>query len=616
MVLYSGILADKIRNDKQIKEKMKMSRVIGIDLGTTNSCVSVVENDMPVIIPSATGATTTPSIVAFTKNGERLTGEAAARQAVTNPERTITSVKRHMGSDWSARIDGKDYKPQTISAMILMQLKKDAEKFLGEEVTEAVITVPAYFNDIQRQATKDAGRIAGLNVKRIINEPTSAALSYGLNHGEPQKVMVYDLGGGTFDVSIIEIGEGIIEVLATSGNNHLGGDDFDERLVQGIVRKFKDKTRVDLTKDFAAMQRIREAAERAKKELSTSDTTHIMQPFITQVKGEALHLDMVITRQEFESMISDLIQKTEDPVRNALNDAHISPAQLGRVLLVGGSTRVPAVQRKVREMTGKEPSRNINPDECVAKGAAILGSTLQGRGLVAAGTGQDLLLLDVTPLSLSIETVGGVATRIVQRNTTLPARYSQIFSTAAPYQRNVDIHVLQGERPMARDNKTIGKFRLKGIKPAPAGVPQIEVTFDIDANGILKVSARDLDTGREQSITITADDRMSDMEIQQAMQDAQNYASQDQVRKDAIELLGEANKLLIRTERCVKNAGKQLDKPVKKQVKADTVKLQKLVAKCRLDRVDANQLSEIRAAKEQLEQSAGDILTRYDGGQQ
>lgn len=616
MVLYSGILADKIRNDKQIKEKMKMSRVIGIDLGTTNSCVSVVENDMPVIIPSATGATTTPSIVAFTKNGERLTGEAAARQAVTNPERTITSVKRHMGSDWSARIDGKEYKPQTISAMILMQLKKDAEKFLGEEVTEAVITVPAYYNDIQRQATKDAGRIAGLNVKRIINEPTSAALSYGLNHGEPQKVMVYDLGGGTFDVSIIEIGEGIIEVLATSGNNHLGGDDFDERLVQGIVRKFKDKTRVDLTKDFAAMQRIREAAERAKKELSTSDTTHIMQPFITQVKGEALHLDMVITRQEFESMISDLIQKTEDPVRNALNDAHISPAQLGRVLLVGGSTRVPAVQRKVREMTGKEPSRNINPDECVAKGAAILGSTLQGRGLVAAGTGQDLLLLDVTPLSLSIETVGGVATRIVQRNTTLPARYSQIFSTAAPYQRNVDIHVLQGERPMARDNKTIGKFRLKGIKPAPAGVPQIEVTFDIDANGILKVSARDLDTGREQSITITADDRMSDMEIQQAMQDAQNYASQDQVRKDAIELLGDANKLLIRTERCVKNAGKQLDKAVKKQVKTDTAKLQKLVAKCRLDRVDANQLSEIRAAKEQLEQSAGDILMRYDGGQQ
>ena len=421
-----------------------MSRVIGIDLGTTNSCVSVVENDTPVIIPSATGATTTPSIVAFTKNGERLVGEAAARQAVTNPERTITSVKRHMGSDWVAKIDGKEYKPQDGQRHDPDAAEEGCGEVPGEEVTEAVITVPAYFNDIQRQATKDAGRIAGLNVKRIINEPTSAALSYGLNHGEPQKVMVYDLGGGTFDVSIIEIGEGIIEVLATSGNNHLGGDDFDERLVQGIVRRFKEKTRVDLSKDFAAMQRIREAAERAKKELSTSETTHIMQPFITQVKGEALHLDMVITRQEFESMISDLIQKTEDPVRNALNDAHISPAQLGRVLLVGGSTRVPAVQRKVREMTGKEPSRNINPDECVAKGAAILGSTLQGRGLVAAGTGQDLLLLDVTPLSLSIETVGGVATRIVQRNTTLPARYSQIFSTAAPYQRNVDIHVLQG----------------------------------------------------------------------------------------------------------------------------------------------------------------------------
>ena len=588
-----------------------MSKVIGIDLGTTNSCVSVVENDKPVIIPGADGSMTTPSIVAFTKNGERLTGQAARRQAVTNPDRTIASVKRRMGTDWTARIDGKEYKPQTISAMILMQLKKDAEKFLGEEVTEAVITVPAYFNDIQRQATKDAGRIAGFNVKRIINEPTSAALSYGLDHGEPQKVMVYDLGGGTFDVSIIEIGEGIIEVLSTAGDNHLGGDDFDERIVRWIVDKFRDQTRVDLSRDFAAMQRIREAAERAKKELSTSETSHILQPFITQSKGDSLHLDMVITRQEFENMVSDLIQKTEDPVRNALNDAHITPSQLGRVLLVGGSTRIPAVQRKVREMTGKEPSRNINPDECVAKGAAILGSTLQGKGLVAAGTGQDLLLLDVTPMSLSIETVGGVATRIVERNTTLPARYSQIFSTAAPYQRNVDIHVLQGERPMARDNKTIGKFRLKGIKPAPAGVPQIEVTFDLDANGILKVSARDLDTGKEQSITITADDRMSDMEIQQAMQDAQNYAAQDQTRKDAIELLGDANKLLVRTERCLKNAGKQLDKATKKQVKSDTVRLQKLVAKCRLDRVDEAQLAEIRAAKEELERSADSMLRTW-----
>lgn len=591
-----------------------MSRVIGIDLGTTNSCVSVVENDMPVIVPSSTGAMTTPSIVAFTKNGERLVGEAARRQAVTNPDRTISSVKRHMGQEWSTRIDGKDYKPQTISAMILMQLKKDAEEFLGETVSEAVITVPAYFNDIQRQATKDAGRIAGLTVKRIINEPTSAALSYGLDHGEPQKVMVYDLGGGTFDVSIIEIGEGIIEVLSTAGDNHLGGDDFDERLVGWIVRKFKETTRVDLSKDFAAMQRIRESAEMAKKELSTSETSHILQPFIAQQKGgEALHLDLTITRREFEEMTSDLVQRTEMPVRNALNDAHITAAQLGKVLLVGGSTRIPAVQRKVRELTGKEPSRNINPDECVAKGAAILGSTLQGKGLIAAGTGQDLLLLDVTPMSLSIETVGGVATRLIERNTTLPTKYSRIFSTAAPYQKTVEIHVLQGERPMARDNKTIGKFKLKGIKAAPAGVPQINVTFDIDANGILKVSAQDMDTGKEQSITITADDRMSDMEIQQAMQDAQNYAAQDQVRKDAIEVLGEANKLLVQTERCVKNAGKQLDRATKKQIKGDTNRLQKLVAKCRLDRVEAAQLEEIRAAKQQLENSSAEVIRMYDG---
>lgn len=591
-----------------------MSKVIGIDLGTTNSCVSVVENDMPVIVPSSTGAMTTPSIVAFTKNGERLVGEAARRQAVTNPDRTISSVKRHMGQEWSARIDGKDYKPQTISAMILMQLKKDAEEFLGEPVSEAVITVPAYFNDIQRQATKDAGRIAGLTVKRIINEPTSAALSYGLDHGEPQKVMVYDLGGGTFDVSIIEIGEGIIEVLSTAGDNHLGGDDFDERLVGWIVRKFKETTRVDLSKDFAAMQRIRESAEMAKKELSTSETSHILQPFIAQQKGgEALHLDLTITRREFEEMTADLVQRAEMPVRNALNDAHITAAQLGKVLLVGGSTRIPAVQRKVRELTGKEPSRNINPDECVAKGAAILGSTLQGKGLIAAGTGQDLLLLDVTPMSLSIETVGGVATRLIERNTTLPTKYSRIFSTAAPYQKTVEIHVLQGERPMARDNKTIGKFKLKGIKAAPAGVPQINVTFDIDANGILKVSAQDMDTGKEQSITITADDRMSDMEIQQAMQDAQNYAAQDQVRKDAIEVLGEANKLLVQTERCVKNAGKQLDRATKKQIKGDTNRLQKLVAKCRLDRVEAAQLEEIRAAKQQLENSAAEVIRMYDG---
>ena len=593
-----------------------MGKVIGIDLGTTNSCVSVVENDTPVIIPCSTGGQTTPSVVAFTKKGERLVGAAARRQAVTNPDRTISSVKRHMGTDWSVKIDGKSYNAQTISAMILMQLKKDAEEFLGEPVTDAVITVPAYFNDIQRQATKDAGRIAGLNVKRIINEPTSAAMSYGLDHGEPQKVMVYDLGGGTFDVSIIEIGEGVIEVLSTAGDNHLGGDDFDSRIVDWIVRNFRAQKKVDVSKDFAAMQRIREAAEQTKKELSTASTSNINLPYLTQVKGEPVHLEMTLTRAVFYELVQDLIERTQAPVQSALSDAGITPSQLGRVLLVGGSTRIPAVQDKVRALTGKEPSRNINPDECVAKGAAILGSALQGNALTAAGTGQSLLLMDVTPLSLSIETVGGVSTCLIKRNSTIPTRYSRVFTTAAPYQSSVDIHVLQGERPMARDNKTIGKFRLKGIKPAPAGVPQIEVTFDIDANGILKVSARDLDTGREQSITITADDRMSDMEIQQAMQDAQNYASQDQVRKDAIELLGDANKLLIRTERCVKNAGKQLDRAVKKQVKGDTAKLQKLVAKCRLDRVDESQLAEIRAAKEELELSAGDILRMYDGGQQ
>ena len=585
-----------------------MGKVIGIDLGTTNSCVSVVENNVPVIIPGTSGSMTTPSVVAFTKKGERLVGESARRQAVTNPDRTISSVKRHMGTNWSVKIDGTEYKSQTISAMILRQLKKDAEEFLGETVTDAVITVPAYFNDIQRQATKDAGRIAGLNVKRIINEPTSAALSYGLNHGEAQKVMVYDLGGGTFDVSIIEIGDGVVEVLATAGDNHLGGDDFDERIVQWIVQNFRNEYHVDLNKDFAAMQRVRDSAERTKKELSSSGTSHIVLPYLTQVKGEAVHMDMTLTRAKFEELISDLVARTEEPVRNALNDARINPAQLGSVLLVGGSTRIPAIQDKVRQMTGKEPSKNINPDECVAKGAAILGSTLQGNGLVAAGTGKDLLLLDVTPMSLSIETVGGVATRLVERNTTLPTRYSRIFSTAAPYQRTVEIHVLQGERPMARDNKTIGKFKLKGIKSAPAGVPQIEVTFDIDANGILKVSARDLDTGKEQSITITANDRMSEEEINQAMADAQQYAGLDQVRREAMEVLNDSQSLLGKAEQAVKNAGKQLDKPVKKQVKADIGRLRKLVAKCRLDKVTEAEVTEMRAAKTQLENSAAGLV--------
>ena len=581
-----------------------MGKVIGIDLGTTNSCVSVVENEAPVIIPGTSGSMTTPSIVAFTKKGERLVGESARRQAVTNPERTISSVKRHMGTEWSVRIDGTEYKAQTISAMVLMQLKKDAEDFLSEPVTEAVITVPAYFNNIQRQATKDAGRIAGLNVKRIINEPTSAALSYGLNHGEPQKVMVYDLGGGTFDVSVIEIGEGVIEVLATAGDNHLGGDDFDERITQWLLRRFKDEHKVDLSRDFAAMQRIRDAAEQAKKELSVSDSSHIMLPYLTEHRGEQLHMDLTLTRTQFEDLVRDLIDRTAEPVRSALNDAGIAPSELGRVLLVGGSTRIPAVQEKVRMLTGKEPSKNINPDECVAKGAAILGHTLEGNSLIASGTDKGILLLDVTPLSLSIETVGGVATRLIERNTTLPTRYSRIFSTAAPYQRSVDIHVLQGERPMARDNKTIGKFRLKGIKAAPAGVPQIEVTFDIDANGILKVSAKDLDTGKQQSITITANDSMSEQEIQQAIRDAHEYAGQDQTRKDAMEVLSDVQRLMSETEQKLKAQKKTLDHGTKKQIKNDLNRLNKLVMKCRLDKVSDAQLAELKEAKQKLEDSA------------
>ena len=581
-----------------------MGKVIGIDLGTTNSCMSVVENEAPVIIPGTSGSMTTPSIVAFTKKGERLVGESARRQAVTNPERTISSVKRHMGTEWNVRIDGTEYKAQTISAMVLMQLKKDAEDFLGEPVTEAVITVPAYFNNIQRQATKDAGRIAGLNVKRIINEPTSAALSYGLNHGEPQKVMVYDLGGGTFDVSVIEIGEGVIEVLATAGDNHLGGDDFDERITQWLLRRFKDEHKVDLSIDFAAMQRIRDAAEQAKKELSISDSSHIMLPYLAEHRGEQLHMDLTLTRAQFEDLIRDLIDRTAEPVRSALNDAGIAPSELGRVLLVGGSTRIPAVQEKVRMLTGKEPSKNINPDECVAKGAAILGHTLEGNSLIASGTDKGILLLDVTPLSLSIETVGGVATRLIERNTTLPTRYSRIFSTAAPYQRSVDIHVLQGERPMARDNKTIGKFRLKGIKAAPAGVPQIEVTFDIDANGILKVSAKDLDTGKQQSITITANDSMSEQEIQQAIRDAHEYAGQDQTRKDAMEVLSDVQRLMSETEQKLKAQKKTLDHGTKKQIKNDLNRLNKLVMKCRLDKVSDAQLAELKEAKQKLEDSA------------
>lgn len=585
-----------------------MGKVIGIDLGTTNSCVSVVENGQPVIISNNAGGRTTPSVVAFSKAGERLVGDIARRQAATNPDRTISSVKRHMGTDWSTVIDGKEYKPQTISAMILMQLKKDAEEFLGEPVTEAVITVPAYFNDIQRQATKDAGRIAGLEVKRIINEPTSAALSYGLNHGEAQKVMVYDLGGGTFDVSIIEIGDGVIEVLATAGDNHLGGDDFDERITGWLADEFKRINKVDVTKDFVAMQRIKEAAEQAKKELSSSDSTNINLPYLTQSKGQPLHLDISLSRIKFQELTKDLIDRTAIPVQQALSDAGIAPSELGRILLVGGSTRIPAVAEKVKMLTGKEPSKNINPDECVAIGAAVLGNTLQGNALMTTGTTQDLLLLDVTPMSLSIETVGGVATKLVDRNTTLPIRYSRVFSTAAPYQRDVEINVLQGERPMARDNKRIGKFKLKGIRRAPAGVPQIEVTFDIDANGILKVSAKDLDTGKEQSITITADDRMSDIEIEQAMRDAQQYAGLDTLRKEALEVSSEAQKLINQAQRALKEGKKQIDKPVKKQVKTDINNLSKLLMKLKVDRVTEEELKNIRDAKTDLQNSSACIL--------
>lgn len=578
-----------------------MSKTIGIDLGTTNSCVSVIEGGRAVIIPNDKGARTTPSVVAFTKTGERLVGESAVRQAAVNAKRTVISVKRNMGTDWCINVDGQSFSAQEISAMILRRLKENAETYLGEPVTDAVITVPAYFNDIQRQATKDAGRIAGLNVKRIINEPTSAALAYGLNNGAPQKIMVYDLGGGTFDVSVIEIGEGVIEVLATSGDNHLGGDDFDERIVNYLIEILRKEYKADIRKDPAAMQRVREASETAKKELSTAGTSQINLPYLTEVSGEMIHFEYNLTRAKFNELTMDLVERTRGPVQKALNDAGIAPSELSMVLLVGGSTRIPAVQEKVYSLTKITPSKSINPDECVAQGAAIQGDILSGNELVSFENANSILLLDVTPMSLSIETVGGIATRLVERNSTLPIHYSKVFSTAAPFQRDVEIHVLQGERPMARDNKTIGKFRLTGIKRAPAGVPQIEVTFDIDTNGILRVSAKDLDTGREQSIVITANEKMTEDEIERAIKDAEQYASQDKLRRDAIETLNGATRCLERAESALNICGKDISKEEKHAIKEACSELRKEMSKAKPEKMTDTQIRDVKNTMSKLE---------------
>ena len=594
-----------------------MKHIIGIDLGTTNSCVAVLEGGKPIIIPNAEGGRTTPSVVAFTKDGERLVGELAKRQAVTNAGGTISSIKREMGTDYRVDIAGRKRTPQEISAMILQKLKADAEAYLGEPVTDAVITVPAYFNDAQRQATKDAGRIAGLNVRRIINEPTSAALAYGLDHGAAQKIMVYDLGGGTFDVSIIEIGDGVIEVLSTCGDNHLGGDDFDLRLTNHLVSEFKRQTRINLAKDPMAMERVREAAEKAKIELSASTTANVNLPFIAQTRSGPVHMDLTVTRATFEQLTRDLVERTTIPVRTALNDAGISSGQLGKVLLVGGSTRIPAVQEHIRWLTGMQPSKGVNPDECVALGAAVQGGTLGGANLTAAdgnglrAAGNEILLLDVTPLSLSIETVGGVATRLINRNTTLPVHYSQIFSTAANFQTTVEIHVLQGERPMARDNKSIGKFRLTGIKRAPRGVPQIEVTFDLDANGILKVSARDLGTGRAQEIVISSSSNLSEAEIQQAMADAAQYAAEDQAKKAFMELRNEAETLIVQCKNALTVCGKELEKGERKQVQNDLSALERVFHKSKPEKRRPGDEENLRGAMEQLKGSAGHLLSIF-----
>ena len=582
-----------------------MSKIIGIDLGTTNSCVAVMEGGKPTVIANAEGVRTTPSIVAFTKNGERLVGEPAKRQAVTNAERTISSIKRHMGTDYKVNIDGKGYTPQEISAMILQKLKADAESYLGEKVTEAVITVPAYFNDAQRQATKDAGKIAGLDVKRIINEPTAAALAYGLDNESEQKIMVYDLGGGTFDVSIIEIGDGVIEVLSTNGDTHLGGDDFDNAITNWMIDEFRKAEGVDLSKDKMALQRLKEAAEKAKKELSTATTTNINLPFITATAEGPKHLDMNLTRAKFDELTHDLIERTAIPVQNALRDAGITASELGKVLLVGGSTRMISAQEKVKQLTGKEPSKTLNPDECVAIGAAIQGGKLAGD----AGAG-DILLLDVTPLSLSIETMGGIATKLIERNTTIPTKKSQIFSTAADNQTAVDIHVVQGERQFARDNKTLGQFRLDGIPPARRGVPQIEVTFDIDANGIVNVSAKDLGTGKEQHITITSGSNMSDDDIQKAVKEAAEYEAQDKKRKEAIDAPNDADALVFQTEKSLEEIGDKLDAADKSAVEADLNALKEAINKAPIDQMTDAQVEEIKAGREKLMNSAQKLFAK------
>ena len=588
-----------------------MSKIIGIDLGTTNSCVAVMEGGKPVVIPNQEGSRTTPSVVAFTKTGERLVGEPAKRQAVTNADRTIASIKRHMGTDYKVTIDGKSYTPQEISAMILQKLKADAEAYLGETVSEAVITVPAYFNDAQRQATKDAGKIAGLDVKRIINEPTAAALAYGLDNENEQKIMVYDLGGGTFDVSLIEIGDGVIEVLSTNGDTHLGGDDFDNRITQWLVDEFKKAEGVDLSGDKMAMQRLKEAAEKAKKELSTATTTNINLPFITATAEGPKHLDMNLTRAKFDELTHDLIERTAIPVQNALKDGGVTTAELGKVLLVGGSTRMLAAQEKVKQMTGKEPNKSLNPDECVAIGAAIQGGKLAGD----AGAG-DILLLDVTPLSLSIETMGGIATRLIERNTTIPTKKSQIFSTAADNQEAVDIHVVQGEREFARDNKTLGQFRLDGILPARRGVPQIEVTFDIDANGIVNVSAKDLGTGKEQHITITSGSNMSEADIDKAVKEAAEFEAQDKKRKESIDTRNDADAMVFQTEKALSEVGDKIDANDKAAVEADLNALKEAINRAPIDNMTDAQVEDIKAGKEKLMNSAQALFSKvYEAAQ-